>query len=259
MVNFTLPKSGMLPKNLLLCRLQKTFRHQFKQQNMTGQKRYFIGCFILLFFGIQQIALAQLDRKLSKKALKVIALNKQAETEQSPELLLKAIKILLKENQIRPLQAEDTPSLGVQEVDIFNLNVLYNRAWAMAESQGASPSLRAKFAQIELAVEAREHLLKTLALQPNGIEGKTYKLQALKSQKMDIDFDEGHQVEFLLEIGSNFSLEMFRAGQRLVVEMESIGEQNIYYYEIKNTGTHQIVITNKRKQEESCDFLQSVK
>ncbi len=200
---------------------------------------------------------AQVNDQLREQVKEVINLIIEGENRRDPEPLIKAIHILLKEDRIRSMDSDvEGPSLDYQTLDYFNLDVLYQKAWNTAAAP--SKKMRKKFARLKSKIDKKK--IRTMDLQSDGrLEIKICTVKASGVIPLFFSFNQGNEVEFSIEVGNNFSVDILKSNTKIKASQEEIGDQNVYSFAVNNDGRYEMRVSNKLIKEVECIIYKYVK
>lgn len=200
------------------------------------------------------------DNKLLRKAGFIVDLIEKGEENNQIDPLIKAIQLLLKEENIRKSSMKEKVSLQFMSENIFDLNKLYNKASLIANSSSVSKRKKKKLEQIGKRIKARNSRYKTLGnVDFQGIVVEKYIVQASGIVQLFTTFKKGMKVQFAVEVGSNFSLSIKRNNENLNAKMMQIGNQYFYFLEVPITGHYELSLINQLPKKEECILFTSTR
>jgi len=218
-------------------------------------KNTFLLLAILLYLPVT--VFSQFDTKLIEKTHQVVKLVKKGNLEKDPNPLMEAIKILLEEKRIQPIRGRMEITLDYESKDYFDIAYLYRNTRKLIANYDKTTQL--KLERLKPAIKKTLSTYKQMDLVNNGIEVEVYTVKPKGVIPVNFFFDKGAEVQFLVEVGNNFNLEIKRRKQTLNITKEKISNQYVYTFKVNETGEYQTLITNILSQKEDCTLYKHVK
>ena len=220
-----------------------------------GSLFFIFFIFISLPFSSQ----AQFDNRLKEKASQVVDYVLKGDNLRKPDPIIKAIKILLKEDQIRPMRVDKAyPSFDHQSKDYFDLDMLYNMASEMIP-EGDKKTER-KLRRLRPAIDKRMASYKKLDFDHfNGIEFKVFTVEPEGEIPIFFPFSKGDVVSLFIEIAEHFSVEVYDINDIMIKEgLLEDEKEGLYGLKVLVSGDYKFNITNLQKDEVSCRIYKHV-
>lgn len=202
-------------------------------------------------------AYSQIDIKLLKKTHQIINLVKEGNSSEDPNPLMDAIKILLDNQEIQPIKGRKEVTLDYESKDYFDIAILYRNTKKLIASYDKNTQL--KLERLKPAIEKRLSPYKKMELVDGGIEVEVYTVKPKGTIPVNFFFSKGNQVQFLVEVGDNFNLEIKQNNQSLNIPKIKIGNQYVYTFNVKETGEYQTLISNILSKKEDCTLYKHIK
>jgi len=218
-------------------------------------KNFFLLLIILLC--LPETMFSQFDAKLIEKSHQVVKLVKKGNLEEDPNLLMEAIEILLEEHRIQPIRGRMEVTLDYESKDYFDIAYLYRNTRKLIA--GYDKRTQLKLERLKPTIEKKLSPYKKMDLLANGIEVEVYTVKPKGVIPVNFFFDKGTEVQFLVEVGDNFNLEIKRRKRTLNIAKEKIGNQYVYTFIVNETGEYQTLITNILSKKEDCTLYKHIK